>query len=182
MNVIEILKNALNSVENRYYTRNERDFSYELYYQLRSNDFPLNIEVSCETRKQKFSFEDNIFDDPLIRKYFFGSNNNPNRDIWRFPDLLIHEYNSKKHQQLAVEIKKARNINNTVILKDLSKLIVYCRGRLNYKHGILIVVGAINTIPNEKIREFLLKYSELEIWIVSPKNIQIINASTLIQL
>lgn len=182
MNVIEILKNALNVIDDRYYNRNERDFSYELYYQLRNHNFPLNIEVSCETRKQQFSFDDKVFSNPLIRKYFFGSNKNPNRNIWRFPDLLIHQYDNKDNQQLAIEIKRGRNLSNTSILKDLAKLIVYCRGRLNYKQGIFIVIAPVINIvriPNEKTKELLHKHPEIEIWVVKPSNIQIINSITL---
>lgn len=182
--LIEKLKTALITIEDKYFVRNERDFSYELYYRLRSNKFPVNVEVSCETRKERFSFDDDIFSNPLIRKYFFGNNQNPNRDIWRYPDLLIHEYNNRNHQHLAIEIKQARNINNTSILKDLAKLIVYCRGRLKYEKGIFILINSninFGAIPNEKTKEILFEFPEIEIWIVKPESIQILNANTLKQ-
>lgn len=174
------LKTAIKHIDEKYYLRNERDFSYELYSNLKNETFPPNVEVTCETPKRRFSFSDNVFENKLIRKCFFG-NNVENTNINRYPDLVIHQYSNRQAQYLAIEIKKT--VTPALILKDLAKLVVYCRGSLKFKKGILIVLNParrIIEIPN--VKEILRLYEEIEIWIVTPDNeIEIFNGKKLTQ-
>jgi hypothetical protein len=169
--MIELLKSAIKNIERRYFERNERDFSYELYHQIRLLKLPLNVEVTCEFPKTRFRFNDLVLEDQLVRKYFFSDEINENVRILRYPDLLIHEFDNRNQQLLAIEIKRSGNANE--IKKDLAKLIVYCRGRLKYKNGVLIIIQPSNQI-NElleipDIREMLKEYPEVEIWTVCPE-------------
>lgn len=161
------VKEAIQKMESKYFERGERDFSYELYHQLRSMKIEEPVEVTCETGKAKsLSLRDSIFNNELIRQYFFTENNNDNFTYRRIPDLLFHEYYTRDHQLLAVEIKKT--ISQINVLKDLAKLAVYCHGRLKYKNGVLILINADeNRVRNfPQVRNFLTQFPELEIWIV----------------
>ncbi|MEI7508842.1 MAG: hypothetical protein WCJ62_05185 [Flavobacterium sp.] len=80
--------------------RNEKDFTYELYSKLKGIDFGNNVEVTGESTKKRFSWNDDILRDELIRTYFFRNNQNANRNIIRYPDLLIHEFETLDHQYL----------------------------------------------------------------------------------
>lgn len=91
INLSEILKNALKSIEPKYSHRNEKEFQFELYHQLRKLQLPPRTEVTCETGKKRFSFNDEVLNDSLIKKHFFRDEINPNIPIHRYPDLLIHE-------------------------------------------------------------------------------------------
>lgn len=173
------LETSISKIDERYFDRNERDFSYELYYNMRKLAYPPMIEVSCETSKNRFSYNDEIFMDNLIKKCFFG-NDFENTRINRYPDLIVHQYGTLSHQHLAIEIKK--RINNSLVLRDLAKLVVYCRGSLNYKKGILIIIKPLrNIIDIPNVKKLLMQYPEIEIWVVKPRNIQVINAITLKQ-
>jgi hypothetical protein len=164
----EILRIALGNIKARYFQRGERDFSYELYHQLRlMKEIKEPVEVTCETGKTKLiTLRDSIFKNDLIRQHFFVEDTYNNFVYRRIPDLIIHEYNTRDHQLLAIEIKKAITRQN--VLKDLAKLAVYCHGRLKYKKGILILVNAderrVRQFPN--VNRFLTEFPELEIWIV----------------
>jgi hypothetical protein len=136
--MIETLKTAIKKMDSKYFERKERDFSYELYHQLRYFQLPLDAEVTCEHPKRRFSFNDTIINQPLIKRNFFADEIDENKKIFRYPDLLIHEFENRKQQLLAVEIKKQFNL--TQIKRDLAKLIVYCRGGLKYKNGVLLVI------------------------------------------
>ena len=177
--MLENLRNAIIEIDEKYFERNERDFSYEVYHQLRKRKLPKNVEVTCETHKNRFSYNDAILEDSLIKKWFFSDEVNENRRIHRYPDLLIHEYNNRNQQLLAVEFKK--DFTPASIKRDLAKLIVYCKGRLKYKNAVLIVVnprrGNIIEIPN--VRELLKKYPMVEIWIVKYKKIKVYNSTTI---
>lgn len=179
--VKKILLDAIKSIESKYLVRNERDFAYELYSKLRVSDFGKNVEVTSESTKKRFSWNDDILRDELIRRYFFRNNQNVNRNIIRYPDLLIHEYTTLDHQYLAIEVKK--RFDSELIAKDLAKLVVYCRGKLQYKSGILILINPrrnVMEVPN--INELLKRFPEIEIWIVKPDEVklEIINSTTII--
>lgn len=173
--MLEKLDAAIKSIDTVYFDRNERDFAYELYHQLRKTKFPQNVEVTCETRKNRFSYNDRILDNRLIRKNFFTDETNINRGIHRYPDLLIHEYENRKNQLLALEIKKT--IGRKSLLRDLSKLAVYCYGQLKYKKGVMIIVNPrtnqIIEIP--EVKELLKAFPKVEIWVVTASNINVIN-------
>lgn len=177
--IIEHLKKSIKLIEDRYLIRNERDFSYELYHQMRKYEYQMNVEVSCESVKKRFSLNDEILKDELIKSCFYRNNQTINRNIIRYPDLLVHDFNSLNHQYLAIEIKK--NFNAEAITRDLAKLAVYCYGRLQYKKGIFILINPRNNVlevPN--VKELLKRFPEIEIWIIRPnENLEIINSSTI---
>ncbi|WP_445716523.1 hypothetical protein [Flavobacterium sp.] len=177
--MLEELSNAINKIENVYFERNERDFAYELYHQLKHSPLPKNIEITCETSKNRFSFDDKILDSKLIRKYFFRDEINQDRKIYRYPDLLIHEYHTRDHQLLAIEIKRTYTI--TTLLRDLSKLVVYCYGKLKYQKAVMIIVNPridqIMEIP--QVKELLIAFPLVEIWIVRHKSIIKYNSSNI---
>ncbi len=168
--IINIIKN----IPINYFNRRERDFAYELYAQLRSNlKLPKNIEVTSETYKTIY-FDDNQFYLPLI-----GNIMNQQINKKRYPDLVIHQYDSinPNNQLFAFEIKMRINIPD--IIKDLKKLVMYCLGNLQYQKGILILSrnNNIDRIKmNENIRNILKEIKQIEIWnINSNKEISIIN-------
>ncbi len=175
----EELKNIIKDVNQVYFNRNERDFAYELYHQIRLLKLPPKVEVTCETNKRRFNYSDKVINDPLIRKSFFSDEVNENIRIHRYPDLLIHEYDTLKNQLIAIEIK--RNFTNASLKRDIAKLAVYCYGNLKYQNGIMILVNpnrnAIQDIPD--IKELLKKYSLVEIWIVKPGILEVINSSNI---
>ncbi len=172
--MVNFLKSALGKINQKYFNRGEREFCAELYHQLRILlEKQKNIEVTTETIKTQISYTDNIFNDPKIRDYFFNPKNKFSDKIRRQPDILIHDYNTANNQELIIEVKK--NHNTTLIKSDLSKLIVYCCGRLNYKKGILILLNTSNqTIDNirnnREIDSLLTQYTKVEIWSVSYSN------------
>ena len=137
--MIEQIINIIRQIETKYLQRNKRDFGYELYHKIRLLKLPLEIEVTCETTKRRFNYTDRIIKEPLVRKYFFIDEGNENSRIHRYPDLLIHEYNTIRNQLLAIEIKK--NFTRTSLKRDLSKLAVYCHGMLKCKRGVLIILN-----------------------------------------
>lgn len=179
--MLELLNVAILNVEERYFFRKERDFAYELYHQLRLLKLPLNTEVTCEHPKARFKFSDAIFNEPLIRRNFFSDEINENKRICRYPDLLIHEFDNRNQQLLAIEIKRGGAASQ--IKKDLAKLIVYCRGRLKYQKGVLIIIQPRQDIDQiievQDIQEILRKYPEVEIWTIFPHRITIYNSLTI---
>lgn len=165
------LNEAILTIEDKHFHRNERDFAYELYLKMKSFlTLPPNVEVTPESTKKRFNALDDILQMDNIKKYFFTKTNNTSKLIFRFPDLLIHEYENQNNQILAIEIKK--KVSEQSILRDLAKLIVYCKGSLQYKKGILILVNTnrrlrITEVPS--ISQLLINYPEIEIWIVKPQ-------------
>jgi hypothetical protein len=179
--IIQQLKNAIVTIDNKYFQRKERDFSYEIYHQMRRYEYQFNVEVSSESVKNRFSLDDEILQDKLIRSCFFNVNQDINRNIIRFPDLIFHEYDTLNHQELAIEIKKI--FNPELITRDIAKLAVYCYGRLKYKKGIFILVNPnprrnVLEVPN--VRELLERFPEIEIWIARPsQEIEVICSKTI---
>ncbi len=177
----EILKEAIKSIDQKYFHRNEKDFQFELYHQLKKLNLPPRTEVTCETVKKRFSYNDNVLDDPIIKKHFFRDEINPNIKIHRYPDLLIHEYDTRDNQFLAIEIKKTYSPQS--IKKDLAKLAVYCAGKLKFKKGIMIILSprrnSIVEIP--EVPEILINFPMIEIWILNRSDIEVINSTSLNQ-
>lgn len=175
MNVyVEFLKEAISKIDSEYYTRNESDFVMELYHRMRDVfKLPNNVKITSQTHKNQFDIEnDAVFRGPHIRRLLLDNRNNE-RLFFRYPDLLIHETDTKKNQLLAIEVKKNHNAQG--IEEDLAKLIVLCKGQLKYKKGILIVIAPLNTnfmdVPS--IEEMLKNTPEVEIWIVRHGRIEI---------
>jgi hypothetical protein len=130
---------------------------------------PPEVEVTPESTKKRFDALEDILQMDDIKKYFFTKTNNTSKFIFRYPDILIHEYDTRNNQILAIEIK--RKVTTQLILKDIAKLVVYCRGSLRFKKGILIIVnpnGNLRITEAPRIRQFLINYPEIEIWIARP--------------
>lgn len=167
--ILQELKFAIKNIDVKYFERNERDFAYELYHQMKlAIKLPPKVEITSESTKRRFNIGEDILKLKTIKKYFFNSNNNSSNIILRFPDLLIHEFDTRDNQLLAVEVKKSSNSN--LILRDLAKLVVYCKGQLVFKKGILILVNPSNRnfIEVPSIKEMLKNFPEVEIWIAKP--------------
>ncbi len=175
----EILRHCTKKIPSKPFQFEESWFQSELYYQLRKF-YPLtnDVGVSPNTHKRNLEVPINIEFRDIISNYFYnGINRNP---VYRFPDLLIHNLTSRfdvRNQEIVIEIKKTPS--DLQILIDLSKLIVYCRGRLCYKKGVLIIYR-FNQIGNEKheINKFLKTFREIEIWVARPNQFPIIYCST----
>lgn len=170
--------NIIRQFEAKYLQRNERDFAYELYHQIRSLELPPNVEVTCDTIKRRFNYNDRIINDPLIRKYFFQDEVNENTRIHRYPDLLIHEYETTRNQLLAIEIKN--NFSRTSLKRDIAKLAVYCCGKLKYQYGVLIILNRNrdNIIRIPDVKEMLIQFPKIEIWLVNENDFEVINSKS----
>lgn len=172
------LVKALKSIDVIYLQRNERDFTYELYHQLRK--LKLNIDVTAETPKRPFRIPSELIKNLFFQNYFFSSKNFNlvNSRFSRTPDLLFHEYENKNRQILACEIKPLSK-NNDLIYRDLSKLLYYSKSSLRYECGILILFSPndndrkLNQLKN-KYQKVLIEFPQIEIWIVYPNRIHII--------
>jgi hypothetical protein len=185
---VKILKQVISKMDERYFKRGERDFAYELYHQIRiltsadtspeirkKNSFKENkIETGPEITKN--SVTEQVKDNKILQKYFFKGKSIANRFL--IPDLVIHEYSNNENQHLCVEIKK--KAIKADIIRDLSKLAIYCKGYLNYKKGVLLLLsGNSDRIKNYvEIKEILNEFPELEIWIVRPKELPVIICNT----
>ncbi len=173
----ELIK-ALKSIDVIYLQRNERDFTYELYHQLRK--LKLNIDVTAETPKRPFRVPSELIKNLFFQNYFFSFKNFNLVDnhFSRTPDLLLHEYENKNRQIFAFEIKPLSK-NNELIYKDISKLLFYTNSSLRYQCGILILFSPndndrkINQLKN-KYQKVLIEFPQIEIWIVYPNRIHII--------
>jgi len=173
----ELIK-ALKSIEPIYFQRNERDFTYELYHKLRN--LQLDIEVTAETPKSSYRIPENLINLNFFKNYFFTTENYDlvNNSYNRTPDLLFHEYDNKKRQLFACEIKPL-NQRNKLIFKDIAKLLYYTESNLKYKSGVLILFTSnenerkLNQLKN-KYQKVLIKFPKIEIWIVDPNRIHII--------
>ena len=166
--VEKILMEAINKIKPNYFIRGERDFTYELYHEIRKFNLPEKIEISAETSKTNNRLPFKMVKDLFLYKYFYDKENiDLNEKTYRrVPDLLFHEYDNKNQQYIAIEVKGA-NTNHTKICIDLAKLAFYCRGDLRYQKGVSILYGdkRLNNIEVPNIREFLKRYPEIEIWV-----------------
>lgn len=175
---------ALKSIDGKYYQRNERDFTYELYHQLRK--LKLNIDVTAETPKRPIRIPFELIKNLFFQNYFFLSKNLNlvENHFNRTPDLLFHEYENKNRQILACEIKPLSK-NNELIYRDISKLLYYTKSSLRYKYGVLILFSPndndrkLNQLKN-KYQKVLIEFPQIEIWIVYPNRIHIIWAGGLV--
>lgn len=169
---------AIKSIEEIYFQRNERDFSYELYHKLRG--LKLDIDITAETSKSSYKIPKQLISNSFFKKYFFTTENYDvvNNCYNRTPDLLFHEYDNKNKQLLVCEIKPLNKLNN-LIYKDIAKLLYYTKSNLSYKQGVLILFA---TNQNErkimqlkdKYESMLMEFPEIEIWLVYPKKVNII--------
>lgn len=178
--MLEILSRAIESIQPKYFERKERDFSYELYHQFRLLNLKNDIEVTAETPKSNL-FGNQISVENEELRNLLNSNGIRHEAVTRVPDIIIHEYENLNQQLLAIEIKKSASINQ--VKRDLAKLIAYCRGRLMYKNGVLILINPRNNINRifevPEIREMLRNYPEIEIWTVFPERIDFYNSLTI---
>lgn len=172
------LKKVLEAIDRKYIERKERDFSYELYHQLRGLNF--DVDVTGETPKRPCRIPEILLTNSFFKKYFFKTENYDleKNDYNRTPDLLFHEYGTKNNQLIACEIKPLSKTND-LIYRDIAKILYYTQSNLRYESGILILFS-----PNENIRKIkqlknryqktLSQFPEIEIWIVYPKKVNII--------
>jgi hypothetical protein len=178
MNYRNNLLKALRLINVIYLQRNERDFTYELYHQLRGLE--LDIDVTSETPKGTYRITEKLIKNSFFKKYFFRTENYDLQinNINRTPDLLFHEYENKYRQILACEIKPLSK-NNELIYKDISKLLYYTNSNLKYKYGVLLLFSPndndlkLNQLKN-KYQKVLIEFPQIEIWIVYPDRIHIV--------
>lgn len=174
----EIIINCLKKINEIYFIRNERDFTYELYHILRG--LKLDIDVTAETPKSLCRIPEKLINSKFFKDYFFTSENYDvvNNSFNRTPYLLLHEYDNKNRQLLACEIKPL-NQRNKLIYKDITKLLYYTESNLRYECGILILFSPrdndmkLNKLKN-KYQKALINFSKIEIWIIYPKRVHII--------
>jgi hypothetical protein len=177
----EKLTFVIKAIEEKYFHRHERDFSYELYHQLRILN--LNIDVTSETPKNSYRIPENLINLNFFKNHFFTTENYDvvNNSYNRTPDLLLHEYYNRSRQILACEIKPLYQ-RDKLIFKDLSKLLFYTESNLRYENGILILFSPhenerkLAQLKN-KYQNILVNFPKIEIWIVYPKRVHIIWAS-----
>lgn len=165
-----------------YFNRNERDFSYELYHQLRR--LKLDIDVTAETPKTNSLVPAKLQITRFFTKYFFRKENFDvvEGKFKRVPDLLFHEYKNKNNQLFALEIKPLLARKDSILM-DIAKLMFYTKGVLKFKKGILILYsrGTENQVKLSQLKneyaKVLKDFLEIEIWIVYPKRVDIIWAN-----
>lgn len=169
---------AIKLIDEKYIRRNERDFTYELYHKLR--ELKLDIDITAETPKDSFRIPENLMNLSFFKDHFFTTENyDVQRNNYnRTPDLLFHEFDTRRRQLFACEIKPL-NQRNSLIYKDLAKLLYYTESGLRYESGILML-----TSQNENERKltqlrriyesFLINFPKIEIWIVYPKRVLIV--------
>jgi len=177
----DILISAIQAIDEKYFLRHERDFTYELYHKLR--EINLDIDITAETPKNSYKIPKNLVQNSTFKNFFFSSENfDMERNNYnRTPDLLFHEFDNKNKQLLACEIKPLNKRNN-LIYKDLAKLLYYTESSLRYEIGILILFA-----PNQNERKFeqlksaykniLINFPDIEIWIVYPKRVHVVWAN-----
>lgn len=169
---------SIQAIEEKYFRRNERDFTYELYHKLR--ELKLQIDITAETPKDSNRIPENLMSLSFFKENFFTSENYDvqKNNYNRTPDLLFHEFDTRRRQLLACEVKPL-NQRNSLIKKDLAKLLYYTESDLSYERGILILIT-----QNENERKlarlrglyenFLINFPKIEIWIVQPKRVHIV--------
>jgi len=174
-----LLSESLKKINEKYFSRHERDFSYELYHLLRSV-ISNNVELTAETPKGKFEVVQILLESIFFCKYFYNQNNFSleSNSYKKSPDLLIHEYDTRKKQLIAIEIKPLDK-SVSLILTDVTKLMFYTKCELKYKSGILILFSKdlnhrkITQIQNN-INNSLIHFPEIEIWVANFHQIKII--------
>lgn len=171
------LISAIKSIDCVYFQRHERDFSYELYHQLRI--LKLNIDVTSETPKSSYRIPKKLLSTPFFKNYFFKTENYDlmRNNYNRTPDLLLHEYATRNRQLFALEIKPLTQ-SVKLIFADLAKLLYYTESNLKFKKGILILFSSQeNKIKLLKLKhiyqEVLVNFPDIEIWIVYPNRVHI---------
>lgn len=172
------LISAIKSIDCVYFQRHERDFSYELYHQLRI--LKLNIDVTSETPKSSYRIPEKLLSTPFFKNYFFKTENYDlmRNNYNRTPDLLLHEYATRNRQLFALEIKPLTQ-SVKLIFADLAKLLYYTESNLKFKKGILILFSSQeNQIKLLKLKhiyqEVLVNFPDIEIWIVYPNRVHIV--------
>lgn len=158
------LEDTLKLIETIYFHRNERDFSYELYHNLRGME--IKVDLTAETPKRGYSIPKILLENIFFHKHFFTKENYDfaTAKFKKTPDLLFHEYQNRNHQLIAIEIKPLSKSDN-LILTDIAKLMFYTKGPLNYENKT-----KINRLKI-KCSKILIDYSAIEIWIVYPNRV-----------
>ena len=65
------LKEVIKTVDNIYFSRNERDFAYKLYSKMRLMlILPPNVEITPESTKKRFDVNDDILQMENTRNFF----------------------------------------------------------------------------------------------------------------
>jgi hypothetical protein len=172
------LINALKFINEIYFLRKERDFSYELYHQLRKLN--LNIDITAETPKCSYRIPESLISNLFFKRYFFQSENFDlaSNCFNRTPDLLFHEYENRNNQLIAVEIKPLGSISK-LIYRDVAKLLYYTKSNLQFRCGIMILFSPqesekkINEL-NIKFQNVITEFPEIEIWIIYPRRVHVI--------
>lgn len=179
VNHCEILKHCIKKIPSKPFKFEESWFQSELYYQLRKF-YPLgnDVGVSTNTYKSDLSIPENL---PFRNWILEGINLvNQERLFYKYPDLVIHNLTTRTDttsQEVIIEIKKSPNTNQ--IKTDITKLIIYCKGRLQFRKGVLIIYkDARHLIEVPNINEILESFPEIEIWIARPNQLPIIYCST----
>jgi len=164
--ITERLKAAIHNIDSKYFVRNERDFAYEIYYQLRLLNLQESVELICETGKNRFNNGDTVFKDKKLNK--IGKDLIAPENICRVPDILIHYYDNdnRKQQLLGIEIKKHPTISQ--IHKAFAKLAAYNKGNLRYQKSILFLFDFDKNKLSEirSITELLKNH--VDVWIIKP--------------
>jgi len=108
-NIVAILCNSIIQIDNVYYHCTERSFCYELYFNMK------NVLLD--------------FDENIANRYFEKNNiilNSETKKIignLKYPDFLIHNFESDDFQILAMEVKKEdKSLTKINLQKDLEKL------------------------------------------------------------
>lgn len=174
-----LIEEAIKEVDFKYFYRDERDFSYELYHKLRLKNIT-GIEFTAETPKQGFFIPDELLENNFFKNHFYHQQNFSlaTNKYKRTPDLLFHEYETRSNQLMAIEIKPLKK-SISFILTDISKLMFYAKSKLNYKSCILILYSEKENVNKiKKIRSSFNKplktFPEIEIWIVYPQRVCVI--------
>ena len=159
------IEKALASIDRRYINSEglnyEKMVQFELYHQIRLQNIE-GSDLTPEFKKESKFFKENPFNES-IGQYI--------------PDLLIHSYNNKENQNVAIEVKSIRRSAMYSIWSDIKKLMCYCHAAenaLNYKIGILILYDGnfIEKAKRAKIYKskildlFNYAYNPVEIWVL----------------
>ncbi len=153
--ITERIKTAISHIDSKYFVRNERDFAYEFYYQLRLISYHEKINMICETEKNRFN-----------NGYRFSKSQVAPENTCRVPDILIHYYDNRKQQLIALEIKMHPTISQ--LLKAFAKLAVYNKGKLRYQKSILILFYFDKNKLIEILSSTELLKNHVEVWILKP--------------
>jgi len=163
--MIKKIEHALSAIDNKYLTVDkinyERMFQFELYHQIKMQNIE-QTDLTPEFKKESKYFRENPFSE-TIGNYI--------------PDLLIHNFNNRENQNIAIEIKSINRNNMNSIYNDIKKLMCYCHNSanaLNYRIGLLILydgdfIKKYNRVRiyKSKIKDlFNYTYNPVEIWLL----------------